>query len=188
MKFDNFRKIIDTNPAFLRVDMDNFGELFLNPDLPKIIAYAYKKKIGLSCNVGSNLNYATKEMLEALVKYSFLNLTCSIDAATSKTYEIYRVGGNVFFQDYIEVINSEKLDYARKMLLGEAGPRQDIPCVKCEIYLNMKKVGVFLSRDGIDNARPKYYHILSSIINSRNKNLFYKYTSKMIKDTVWILS
>lgn len=103
LKFRNFKNLIDANPQIQTVEFDNFGELFLNPDLISLIKYAYEKKIAISCNTGVNLNTAKPEMLESLVKYRFNFITCSIDGATQETYQLYRVGGN-----FEKVINNIK--------------------------------------------------------------------------------
>ncbi|MDD5584048.1 MAG: radical SAM protein, partial [Candidatus Omnitrophica bacterium] len=90
----NFRRLLDSAPRVNHIEFDNIGEMFLNPEIVPILGYAHLKKIKISCSVGVNLNYATEEMLEALVKNNFYSLTCSVDGATQETYAQYRVGGN----------------------------------------------------------------------------------------------
>lgn len=94
LRFEKFKRLIDANPQLQRVELENIGELFLNPELLLIIEYAHSKNVQIGCSVGANLNHATDEMLEGLVKYGFHNLTCSIDGASPETYAIYRVGGD----------------------------------------------------------------------------------------------
>lgn len=43
-------------------------------------------------------------------------------------------GDNVYSHGLLESINGEKMRYARKMLMGEAAPREDIPCTTCDLY------------------------------------------------------
>ncbi len=43
-------------------------------------------------------------------------------------------GGNAFTDGLLQAINNPKIRYARAMLLGRVPPREDIPCVTCEIY------------------------------------------------------
>jgi MoaA/NifB/PqqE/SkfB family radical SAM enzyme len=104
LKFKDFKNLVDLNPQVHSINFDNFGELFLNPDLVPIIRYAYEKKIILSCCAGVNLNSVKPEILESLVKNRFDFLNCSIDGATQDTYKIYRIGGN-----FETVINNIKL-------------------------------------------------------------------------------
>jgi len=48
LRFDNFRQLIDNNPQVREIELSNFGEIFLNPHLPKIIEYAFQKNVQLS--------------------------------------------------------------------------------------------------------------------------------------------
>ena len=60
----------------------------------------------------------------------------------------YRVdfGGNAFTDDLIEILNSEKINYARAMLQGWKEARDDIPCAACKSYLSMKTEKKWLKR------------------------------------------
>lgn len=44
-----------------------------------------------------------------------------------------------------EVVNGEKMRYARGMLLGQVPPREDIPCFTCHNYRKMHEQGIFLT-------------------------------------------
>ncbi len=94
LKFEHFKNIIDENIWIREVELSNWGEIFLNPDLLKIIEYAYKKNVVLRADNGVNLNTVSEEVLEALVKYRFHSMTCSIDGASQETYSIYRRNGD----------------------------------------------------------------------------------------------
>ncbi len=94
LKYEDFKKFIETNPYIEEIELSFSGEIFLNPDLLKIIKYAYEKEIALTAFNGVNFNDVSDEMLEALVKYKFMGLTISIDGATNETYSIYRRNGN----------------------------------------------------------------------------------------------
>lgn len=111
LKFRDFKKLLDDNPQILRIDLENRGEMFLNPELLTIIEYAHKKKVTLHCNGGVNLNNVQDEVLEGLVKYRFRSLLCSIDGATAETYRIYRIGG-----DFNRVIaNIQRINHYKKI-------------------------------------------------------------------------
>ncbi|MDD5440003.1 MAG: hypothetical protein PHS37_07445 [Candidatus Omnitrophica bacterium] len=71
------------------------GEIFLNPELKDILRYAYNNNINLTARCGVNLNTASDELLECIVKYRFKVMLVSIDGATNATYRIYRRGGNL---------------------------------------------------------------------------------------------
>jgi MoaA/NifB/PqqE/SkfB family radical SAM enzyme len=112
LRFDSFKRLIDENPQVREIELSNFGEIFLNPHLPKIIEYAFKKNVLLSATNGANLNTVRDTTLEALVKFKFSHIRCSIDGASQETYEQYRVRGN-FDQvmENIDKINAYKKQY-----------------------------------------------------------------------------
>jgi len=112
LKFENFKNLVDNNVWIREIELSSQGEMFLNPDLLRIMEYAYKKNIFLSASTGVNLNTVCEEVLEGLVKYRFGLLTCAIDGASQETYKIYRRGGDfkkVLY--YIKTINQIKKRY-----------------------------------------------------------------------------
>jgi len=94
LRFDDFRKLVDDNPWVEEIELSNYGEMFLNPQLSQIMEYAQQRGVALTCDNGANLNHITSEALEALVKFGFRSLTCSIDGASADTYAVYRVRGD----------------------------------------------------------------------------------------------
>ncbi len=102
LKFEDFKKLVDDNPFLSRIELSNWGEIFLNKDLVEILAYAYKRDVALTVYNGANLNHVTDEVLEALVKYRLRVLSCSLDGASQETYSQYRMNGN--FDTVIENI------------------------------------------------------------------------------------
>ena len=107
-----FLQLLDKYPDTKHIEFDNFGELFLNPDLLSIMLQAQKERIMLSCSGGVNLNDVSEHILEMLVKTRFQYLNISIDGASQETYEQYRVGG-----DYATVINNISIinDWKQKL-------------------------------------------------------------------------
>jgi MoaA/NifB/PqqE/SkfB family radical SAM enzyme len=92
------------------IELSNWGEIFLNPQLGEIIEYAYAKNVTLTAGNGANLNTLSDEMAERLVKYNFSQVTVSIDGASSDIYRIYRIGG-----DFDAVINNiKKINYYKQ--------------------------------------------------------------------------
>lgn len=104
LRFEDFKQIVNDNHSILHIELSNWGEIFLNPDLPKILAYSYEKSIAVTASNGVNLNTVKPEVLEALVKYKIRHLNCSIDGASQETYRLYRRGGN--FNQVIENIKT----------------------------------------------------------------------------------
>ncbi|MBA7510227.1 hypothetical protein ES705_02203 [subsurface metagenome] len=104
LQFKDFKEIVDKNPQIHSIELSNWGEIFLNKELPEIIKYAYMHNVALNAVNGVNLNNADENVLEALVKYKFRQITCAIDGASQKTYSVYRVNGN--FDQVIENIKT----------------------------------------------------------------------------------
>ena len=94
LKFNDFRKLVDDNPWFEEIELSNYGEIFLNPQLPQIMEYAYQRGLVLTCDNGANFNHVSEKALEALVKFRFRSVTCSIDGASPDTYGVYRIRGD----------------------------------------------------------------------------------------------
>src|SRR5262249_47249745 len=94
LKFKDFRRLVDLNPQLNSIEIANYGEVFLNPQLVDILEYAHRKSVAITIAVGANLNNVKEKTLEALVKYKVRTLTCSIDGASPETYGIYRVRGD----------------------------------------------------------------------------------------------
>jgi hypothetical protein len=63
-------------------------------------------------------------------------------------------GGNAFEVGLLAALNDEKIRYARDMVSGEKGAREDIPCNTCDIYLTMKANNNFLKRGLTATLRP----------------------------------
>jgi MoaA/NifB/PqqE/SkfB family radical SAM enzyme len=112
LKFEDFRKLVDLNPSLERIEISNYGEVFLNPHLLQILAYAHSRGVAIALENGVNLNNVKDEDLEGLVKYGVRAMTCSIDGASSQSYAIYRVRGDfdVVIRN-IEKINIYKRQY-----------------------------------------------------------------------------
>jgi sulfatase maturation enzyme AslB (radical SAM superfamily) len=112
LKFEDFRELLESNPALEQVELSNYGEVFLNPQLLRILELAHQKDVAISIRNGANLNHVKDDVLEGLVKYRVRILSCSIDGATPESYRKYRVRGN--FDRVIrniETINSYKQRY-----------------------------------------------------------------------------
>ncbi len=115
LKFSDFKMIVDENRWIKNVELSNYGEIFLNPELEEIIRYAHKRGINITAGNGVNLNNVSNHMLECLVKYEVRFISVSIDGASDETYRIYRRGG-----DFDMVIrNIEKINEFKKKYNSE---------------------------------------------------------------------
>ena len=94
LKLADFIALLDANPHVREIELSNYGEIFLNPDLPGILKAAHARGVALSCANGANFNSVKREVLEGLVIYGFKDLTCSLDGASSESYARYRRHGN----------------------------------------------------------------------------------------------
>ena len=85
---------LSENPRIKEIEVSNYGEIFLNPQLLEIIKYAKQHKVTLTAKNGVNLNNVKNDVLEGLVKYNFNAIYVSLDGASNETYKQYRIGGN----------------------------------------------------------------------------------------------
>jgi MoaA/NifB/PqqE/SkfB family radical SAM enzyme len=114
LRFSDFQHFVKQNPRIRNIELSNYGEIFLNPDLEDIITFAHSKNINLFALNGVNLNQVSENILEALVKFRFKIIYVSIDGASSDTYRIYRRGGDFDrVLDNIKSINTYKEKYGR---------------------------------------------------------------------------
>lgn len=116
LRFADFKTFLDHNPFIRNIEMGNFGEIFLNPELVDILRLAHERQVVIEFDEGVNLNDATDEALEAVVRYQVSVIRCAIDGATQPTYEIYRAGGQLkkVFAN-IQKINRCKQKYQSKL-------------------------------------------------------------------------
>jgi len=110
LKFSDFKQFIDINSQISEIELSNWGEIFLNPELKEIIKYAYSRKINLFADNGVNFNSVSEEVLECLVKYGFKRIIISLDGANNNSYIKYRKRGN--FDKVIK--NIEKINFYKK--------------------------------------------------------------------------
>jgi hypothetical protein len=111
LKFDDFKALVDANPWVREIELSNYGEIFVNPELAAIIGYAHARGVALSCENGANLNNMDDSVIETLVRYGFRSITCSIDGASQQTYGVYRVRGD--FDDVIA--NIERINHYKRV-------------------------------------------------------------------------
>jgi len=109
LRLTDFRAVLDSAPDLQHVELSNYGEVFLNPQLRDILRLASERGVAVSILNGANLNHVPEDVLEALVTCGVRELSCSIDGASPETYRQYRVRGD--FDTVIrniEIINRYK--------------------------------------------------------------------------------
>ncbi|MBU0958230.1 MAG: glycosyltransferase [Nanoarchaeota archaeon] len=146
MKLKEFKKIIENNPQVKEIELASWGEVFLNPDIEKIIKYSTSKKITLSIRIGTNLNNIKESTIKLITKLGNpKDITVSIDGATNSTYKIYRKNGNLEkVINNIKLINHFKKKYSStypkliwKMILFGHNEHEITKCKKIAKDLDM---------------------------------------------------
>lgn len=95
LRLAHFQRLLEDNPWVKEIELSNYGEIFLNPELLGILRCAFEHGVALTADNGANLNHVRPDVLEGLVAYNFRSMTCSIDGATQETYAQYRVRGHL---------------------------------------------------------------------------------------------
>jgi hypothetical protein len=111
LRLDDLRRLLDAAPEVRRVELSNYGEIFLNPELPGILRLCHERRVATSAFNGVNLNSARPDALEGVVRWRMRAMTVSIDGATQESYQRYRVRGRLDrVLANIATINAHKRD------------------------------------------------------------------------------
>jgi uncharacterized radical SAM superfamily Fe-S cluster-containing enzyme len=95
LHFDVFTGIIDAmRGSLLFMLFWDWGEPFMHPRLPEMIAYAKRSQIRTVVSTNGNAGNSV-EKIESLVKSGIDCVIVCIDGATQQSYETYRVGGRL---------------------------------------------------------------------------------------------
>lgn len=92
LSFEKFRHIIDLNPRCRIIDLYNWGEPFLNPDIFPMIEYCNSR--GIRTNIHTNMNLQ-KGVVEQLLAFPPTTLVISCDGIRQDSYSSYRKGGEI---------------------------------------------------------------------------------------------
>lgn len=95
MSLPLYRRILgEVGPYLLNLELHNWGEPLLHPDLPEMIALAHE--MGCATTVSTNLSLTlSDEALDNLVRSGLSTLVVSIDGTSQSTYERYRKRGRL---------------------------------------------------------------------------------------------
>ena len=89
-----YQRVIDEiAPYAYRVELYNWGEPLLHPQIMQMIEYASRRRI--SVRLSSNMNHLDADMSRQLVTSGLSQLTVSIDGATQESYAAYRRQGQL---------------------------------------------------------------------------------------------
>jgi len=115
MPFEKFEALLkELGPFLYEIDLNNWGEPFLNKDLIKMAGFCHGKRIRTSVNTNLNVRLSEKEA-ESLVKTGLDVLYVSMDGITQATYEKYRKKGKLKnVQDNIRLVASKKKELGSK--------------------------------------------------------------------------
>jgi hypothetical protein len=117
ISYETFCQILDELPTVTTVELFNWGEPFFNPDLPRLIEYATRKR--MQTIISSNLSFKLKDdVIRDVIESGLTYLTGAIDGADQAAYEIYRRGGKLEYA----VENLRKFAAMRRSL-GREYPR-----------------------------------------------------------------
>lgn len=94
LKIADFQRLIDEiAPWCYLVEMYNWGEPFLHPDIFEMIQYANQRKIVV--RLSSNLNHYNQEMAQRTVEAGLDGIIVSVDGASEESYQQYRRRGKL---------------------------------------------------------------------------------------------
>lgn len=111
----NFDGFLAANAYIRHVELSNWGEVFLNPELLDILHVARHHDVTLGAASGVNLNHLDAPVAEALVTTRFEVLQVAIDGADNEAYIKYRAAGNLErVLDNLKLINSFKARYGSR--------------------------------------------------------------------------
>jgi len=74
--------------------------------------------------------------------------------------------GNAFADGLLTILNNERMRYARRMLMGKARERANIPCTNCKHYLAMKQTGGWISPRDIGLPASRFGKAIRSLTRS----------------------
>lgn len=95
MTLQAYREFLIRYPEIRKIYLRGRGELFLNENFAEMIRFAGERGIAMTIANGTNMNEATAEALEAVVRFGVKAVRCALDGATQQTYGTYRVGGDL---------------------------------------------------------------------------------------------
>jgi hypothetical protein len=75
--------------------------------------------------------------------------------------------GNAFTDGLLKILNNERMQYARRMLLGRAKGRADIACTTCKVYQTMTETGTWIHQEDIAPPTHRLFAAVASLLPKR---------------------
>ena len=168
LTFENFKRFVDDNPFVQRIELSNYGEIFLNPELVDMMRYARKKKVRLTCENGTNFNTVTEEQMRTMVETGFGRINLSIDGASQETYSKYRRGGNFDtvianvrrLQEIKRELNSKDPELHWQFVLNEF---DELDAGKAVEMAKELGIGIYFKRNWDPAYRPQHTEYLEKV-------------------------
>jgi radical SAM protein with 4Fe4S-binding SPASM domain len=92
MSFEDFKKVVDKIDTLFKINLSGQGELFMHPDIFKMINYANKR--GILVNINSNGTLLNEKIIDNICKSDIGEMGISIDSPNKERYEKIRIGAN----------------------------------------------------------------------------------------------
>lgn len=94
LKLEDLKRYVDEiSPFAYRIELYNWGEPLLHPEIIEMIEIVSRNHI--SVGLSSNLNYLTPDMAQKLVESGLNQIVVSVDGATQESYGMYRKNGDL---------------------------------------------------------------------------------------------
>jgi len=94
MTLNDLKLVVDEiAPYAYRIELYNWGEPLLHPEIFEMIEYVSQRRI--TVGLSSNLNHLDAQMAQKLVESGLNQLVVSIDGATQESYAAYRRRGKL---------------------------------------------------------------------------------------------
>jgi hypothetical protein len=91
---------------------------------------------------------------------------------------------NAFEGDLALHYNSEKIRYARQMLMGKKTARDDMPCLRCQMYEALIKYDNWITAEEIENWRPPHERLFDEFCaHGRSGKNSYGNSEDMLRHT-----
>lgn len=171
MNLDLFKKIIDETGDYLfHISLWNWGEPFLNKDLPEMIKYAKEKNIYVITS--TNGHFLTEENARKIIASGLDELIIALDGLSQETLAKYRQGA-----DFLAIVNGIKNVVRLRKELGKAKPVIQLQFIAMKHNEHeIGKVDAFARELGIDKVVIKSFgsHLNLGKLNQfepENKNL-----------------
>lgn len=116
MSMDSYTGVIDSIAGYAKkIDLWNFGEPFLNPELFDMIRYAEDRRIKV--RVSTNSTFLNAEEIDKIFWSDLSSIIVCLDGASKDTHERYRIGS-----EFEKVVEGIRALARKKRALGRERP------------------------------------------------------------------